>query len=97
LYRVKYDEGTVMQAQDAHLELAEDEDDSDEERDSDDVIHIPEDYDSDVTGEWSLHTLHPLNAKEAYFGGGSTVTDMVECEDASRGANGEKRKREDKL
>jgi hypothetical protein len=34
LYRVKYDEGTVMQAEDAHLELAEDEDDSDEESDN---------------------------------------------------------------
>jgi len=32
LYRVKYDEGTVMQAEDAHLELAEDEDDSDEDQ-----------------------------------------------------------------
>ncbi len=31
LYRVKYDEGTVMQAEDAHLELAEDEEDSDDE------------------------------------------------------------------
>jgi hypothetical protein len=34
LYRVKYDEGTVMQAEDAHLELAEDEEDSDDESDN---------------------------------------------------------------
>ena len=30
LYQVKYDEGTVMQAEDVHLEVAQDEDDSDE-------------------------------------------------------------------
>jgi hypothetical protein len=34
LYRVKYDEGTVMQAEDAHLEHADDVDDSDEESDN---------------------------------------------------------------
>ncbi len=27
-YRVKYDEGTIMEAEDAHLELIEDDDDS---------------------------------------------------------------------
>ncbi len=32
MYRVKYDEGTVMQAEDAHLEMAED--DSDAESDN---------------------------------------------------------------
>ena len=34
MYRVKYDEGTVMQAEDAHLEHADDEDDSAEESDN---------------------------------------------------------------
>jgi hypothetical protein len=78
LYRVKYDEGTVMQAEDSHLELAKDESESDEELDNEmggnDAANSDGDtlYEEDVWGvqNWRARRTKGCRKRGRSGGGG---------------------------